>query len=187
MNYERRLLTQDFNENGETFVYFPSDSFEVKDTLKAAGFLFNSSLLWHIAEVPEGYEDKCIKINLEDVAVANKDGRGEYLSSARKYVDSAIASLLPADTSEWIFEIGEKFEELLVTVKSIKETESYYGWQQIIKMDDKEGNHLSWRTAVDFPFEVGSKVLLKGTVKDLKEYCGVKYTIVTRCKAKGVD
>lgn len=187
MNYEKKLLTRDFNKNGETFVYFPSDSFEVKDTLKAVGFTFNSSLLWHIAEVPDGYEDKCIKINLKDVAIIGKNGRGEYLSSARKYVDSIIASLLPADTSEWMLEIGEKFEELFVTVKSIKETDSFYGWQQIIKMDDADGNHLLWRTTVDFPFEIGSKVLLKGTVKDLKEYNGVKYTIVTRCKARGVD
>ena len=47
-----------FNENLTTFVYFPADSFEVKDSLKDAGFRFSKILLWHIANIPEGYEDK---------------------------------------------------------------------------------------------------------------------------------
>ena len=177
-----------FNENLTTFVYFPADSFEVKDSLKDAGFKFNRSLLWHIANIPEGYEDKVVEINLDQIAEIGAWGEGYYKPDARTLVDDVLKNCRPIEesTSEWLFEEKERFYDYAVVLKSVRGMETRFGWTQLVKFEDANGNILQWWTAVEIKAEVGDHVLLTGTVKAHDEYKGVKSTTVTRCKIKAV-
>ena len=177
-----------FNENLTTFVYFPADSFEVKDSLKDAGFKFNRSLLWHIANIPEGYEDKVVEITLDKVAEIGAWGEGCYRPNARAFVDDILKNCRPIEdsTSEWLFEEKERFYDYAVVLKSVRGMETRFGWTQLVKFEDANGNILQWWTAVEIKAEVGDQVLLTGTVKAHDEYKGVKSTTVTRCKIKAV-
>ena len=177
-----------FNENLTTFVYFPANSFEVKDNLKDAGFKFNRSLLWHIANIPEGYEDKVVEITLDKVAEIGAWGEGCYRPNARTLVDDVLKNCRPIEesTSEWLFEEKERFYDYAVVLKSVRGMETRFGWTQLVKFEDANGNILQWWTAVEIKAEVGDQVLLTGTVKAHDEYKGVKSTTVTRCKIKAV-
>ena len=177
-----------FNENLTTFVYFPADSFEVKDSLKDAGFKFNRSLLWHIANIPEGYKDKVVEITLDQVAEIGAWGEGFYKPDARTFVDDILKNCRPIEesTSEWLFEEKERFYDYAVVLKSVRGMETKYGYTQLVKFEDDHGNILQWWTAVEIKAEVGDQVLLTGTVKAHDEYKGVKSTTVTRCKIKAV-
>ena len=177
-----------FNENLTTFVYFPVDSFEVKDSLKDAGFKFNRSLLWHIANIPEGYEDKVVEITLDQVAEIGAWGEGCYRPNARIFVDDMLKNCRPIEesTSEWLFEEKERFYDYAVVLKFVRGMETRFGWTQLVKFEDANGNILQWWTAVEIKAEVGDQVLLTGTVKAHDEYKGVKSTTVTRCKIKAV-
>lgn len=177
-----------FNENLTTFVYFPADSFEVKDSLKDAGFRFSKILLWHIANIPEGYKDKVVEITLDKVAEIGAWGEGFYRPDARTFVDDILKNCRPVEesTSEWLFEEKERFYDYAVVLKSIRGMETRFGWTTLIKFEDDHGNILDWWTSTDVKAEVGDRVLLTGTVKSHNEYKGIKSTIVTRCKIKAV-
>lgn len=177
-----------FNENLTTFVYFPADSFEVKDSLKDAGFRFSKMLLWHIANIPEGYEDKVVEITLDQVAEIGAWGEGFYRPDARTFIDDILKNCRPVEesTSEWLFEEKERFYDYAVVLKSVRGMETRFGWTQLVKFEDANGNILQWWTAVEIKAEVGDQVLLTGTVKAHDEYKGVKSTTVTRCKIKAV-
>ena len=177
-----------FNKNLTTFVYFPADSFEVKDSLKDAGFHFSKNLLWHIANIPEGYEDKVVEIALNQVAEIGAWGEGFYRPGARTFVDDILKNCRPIEesTSEWLFEEKERFYDYAVVLKSVRGMETRFGWTQLVKFEDANGNILQWWTAVEIKAEVGDQVLLTGTVKAHDEYKGVKSTTVTRCKIKTV-
>ena len=185
---EKWLEENCFNENLTTFVYFPADSFEVKDSLKDAGFKFNRSLLWHIANIPEGYEDKVVEITLDQVAEIGAWGEGCYKPNARTFVDDMLKNCRPIEesTSEWIFEEKERFYDYAVVLKSVRGMETRFGYSQLVKFEDANRNILQWWTAVEIKAEVGDQVLLTGTVKAHDEYKGVKSTTVTRCKIKAV-
>ena len=177
-----------FNENLTTFVYFPADSFEVKDSLKEAGFRFSKILLWHIANIPEGYEDKVVEINLDQIAEIGAWGEGYYKPDARTLVDDVLKNCRPIEesTSEWIFEEKERFYDYAVVLKSVRGMETKFGYTQLVKFEDANGNILQWWTAVEIKAEIDDQVLLTGTVKAHDEYKGVKSTTVTRCKIKAV-
>ena len=177
-----------FNENLTTFVYFPANSFEVKDNLKDAGFHFSKNLLWHIANIPEGYEDKVVEIALDQVAEIGAWGEGFYRPGARTFVDDILKNCRPIEesTSEWLFEEKERFYDYAVVLKSVRGMETRFGWTQLVKFEDANGNILQWWTAVEIKAEAGDHVLLTGTVKAHNEYNGVKSTTVTRCKIKAV-
>ena len=185
---EKWLEENCFNENLTTFVYFPADSFEIKDSLKDAGFKFNRSLLWHIANIPEGYEDKVVEITLDQVAEIGAWGEGCYKPNARTFVDDMLKNCRPIEesTSEWIFEEKERFYDYAVVLKSVRGMETRFGYSQLVKFEDANRNILQWWTAVEIKAEVGDQVLLTGTVKAHDEYKGVKSTTVTRCKIKAV-
>ena len=178
-----------FNENLTTFVYFPADSFEVKDNLKDAGFRFSKILLWHIASIPEGYEDKVVEITLDKVAEINAWGEGFYRPDAKTFVDDILKNCRPVEesTSEWLFEEKERFYDYAVVLKSARGMETRFGWTTLIKFEDDHGNILDWWTSTDVKAEVGNRVLLTGTVKSHNEYKGNKTTAVTRCKIKVIE
>ena len=178
-----------FNEKMTTFLYFPEDSYEVKEELKKAGFRFSSNLLWHCATVPAGYEDKVAEISFCDVAELAAWGEGYYKDDCRNFVEAILNEYRPKvkSNSKWVFEEKDRFRDYEVTLKSIRQMETKYGWTQLFTFEDKNNDILQWWTSVAVNAEVGDLVLLSGTVKEHTEYKGEKITTVNRCKVKKIE
>ena len=184
------LAKNGFNENKETFVYFPNDSYDVKDTLKKDGFHFNQFLLWHIAEVPEQYADKVVSIKLDEVVEMGAWGAGNYLKDARNKVESIIKQARPHKliTSAWQGEIGERLKNISASIVTLRGFQGKYGYSQVVKLESEEGNYFIWYTSTDLStYEVGDKIILSGTVKghnNDKYNEDAEITLLTRCRLK---
>jgi hypothetical protein len=76
--------------------------------------------------------------------------------------------------------VGERSVYAL-TVTKILTTESQWGTTFICKFVDENGNFATWFASKRVDFAVGEKVTVKGTVKEHKEYQGIKETVLTRC------
>lgn len=184
---EEKWLTENgFNTNHTTYVYFPADSYDVKEELKAAGFKFSPNLFWHIAEAPEKYTNECVQIMLDDVAEISAWGTGSFKLTAKTFVNEKIKAARPTElsTSKWVGEEGERLFEVPVVLKSIREMETRFGYTQLVEFLDKFGNKFNWWTTVTIYAEPGDKILLTGTVKKHDEYQNNKITVLTRCKIK---
>ena len=175
-----------FNENLTTFVYFPADSFEVKDSLKDAGFKFNSSLLWHAATIPAGYEESCIEVSFNEIGEFSAWGEGHFNPDVKRIIEDKIKKARPASKSQWIGEEKDRIVDLPVVLVSIHGFETRYGYSQVVKFLNGD-NIITWFTAVDIKFEPGDNILLSGTIKKLDEYKGEAQTIMTRCRLKNLE
>lgn len=177
-----------FNENLTTFVYFPADSFEVKDSLKDAGFRFSKILLWHCANIPEGFEEKVVEIPLQEVGEISAWGEGFYKPEVKAIVKEIVASARTVEisNSEWVGEVGERLRDIPVTLVSIREIETKYGLTQLVRFIGENDEEFNWWTTAMIHAEVGSKIILAGTVKKHDEYNGTKITVLNRCKIKEI-
>ena len=179
------LKQQGFNENRMTYIYFPADSYDVKDELKEAGFRFNKPLLWHAPEIPEGYEDKVVELWFDAVGVMSAWHEGFYGEFADKIVKERLAAARPVveNHSEWVGKIGDKIngEFKIIFLKGVQ---TKYGLSTLVKFEDKAGNNYTWWSSAKWvdEIDVGDLVSMMGTIKDHSEYEGVKTTVVTRCK-----
>lgn len=189
-NHTKWLDKNGFNENEETFIYFPDDSYNVKNELKEAGFRFSSFLLWHAPQIPEGYEDKVIKMRLEECAETCAWGTANYFPGVKNKVEDALKKARPRIdiNSEWVGEIGERLKEIPVTLSFVRGFEGHYGFSQVVKFQSEKGNYFTWFTAVDLSsYEMGDKLLLSGTVKDHiedKYMNNAHVTLLSRCRLK---
>ena len=83
--------------------------------------------------------------------------------------------------SDYVGNIKDKLE-LDVTVTNCAGFESQFGYMFINTFRDNNSNNVFiWVTGTK-SYEVGSKLKILGTVKDHKEYNGVKQTVLTRVK-----
>ena len=96
-------------------------------------------------------------------------------------------------TSDYYGEVGDKVKIELIYIVSFS-FEGQYGTQYIHKFADATGNVFVWKTTNDLGYwdesndgkwketEQNDKVVLKGTIKEQKEYNGERQTVLTRCK-----
>ena len=123
---------------------------------------------------------------------------GEYVS--KKYV-GILVSLIPTyhrylksleeaerykieeeyQNSEYSGEIGDKLEIEVFLCYEVCSWENQYGYTYLYKILGEDGNVYVWYSSKFFGENPEWKVI-KGTVKDHKEYKGIKQTILTRCK-----
>jgi len=96
-----------------------------------------------------------------------------------EYENQRRKEALAGKASEYVGEIGERVELKVDSVKLITSWETMYGTTFVWKITDKDGNIYTWKTGNGIPDDV---VSIKGTVKEHKEYRGVKQTELTRCK-----
>lgn len=168
-----------FDAEGATYI-ITGDSYSIKEELKAAGWKFDSVLLWHKAD-PAGYEDKVIKVYDNEVIEYSAWGEGHFKTGAKEYI---MQKMLPVEVQDltYVGEIGEKLKKVPVTYTRHNSFCGRYGLTNIYEFKDGDMNHLVWFTAKDIDFEVGDILYLDGTVKEHKDYNGIPQTIVTRCK-----
>jgi len=172
------LEDNNFSEDGFTYV-ITGDSYSIKDELKDAGFKFDYVLLWHKAD-PAGYEDRTLKISLDEVVEINAFGVGHYKEGAKDYVESLLRSTSPESASEWIGEVGSVITREVKLILR-KNFETRFGLSTVYRFEDAEGNILVWFSSVEIHKEAGDQFKIKGRVKSHDEYKGIKQTILTRC------
>jgi hypothetical protein len=167
-----------FDENGTTYIIF-GDSYSIKDELKEAGWIFSYNFLWHKAD-PAGYEDRVVKLNLNEIGTWTTYGQIVFNENAADYIKGKLDAALPPSKSEWIE--GERLTKEKVTFVSKSGFDGYYGYTNIYNFETKDGNKITWFSSTNQKVEVGGEYLLSGRIKDRKEYRGEKVTVVTRCK-----
>lgn len=184
---EKEALEKFGYDSSEPFVYIVvgENTYAIKDQLKDAGARFKPELGWYFSakiEIPEGYN--LVPIPFHDVfywnAIAKKFSLKEQ---ARDVADAAAKPFLPESPSEYIGEIKQRLRDLAVIVISAREIEGYYGTSTIYTFK-KDENVLVWITGTSQDIKIGDHILLTGTVKDHKEYKGIKQTSLTRCIIK---
>ncbi len=86
--------------------------------------------------------------------------------------------------NEWIGVVGEKIK-VNATVERVIDREGDYGMTYITTLVTDAGETLTW-FATSVKLDVGQKYSVKGTIKALGEYKGVKQTTLTRCKCEAI-
>lgn len=82
--------------------------------------------------------------------------------------------------SDYIGKVGDKVELRIESGKCVTGWETEYGYTYIYKFVDNNGNVLVWKTAKSI--DADRITVLKGAVKEHKEYKGIRQTVLTRCK-----
>ena len=91
--------------------------------------------------------------------------------------------------SQYVGQIGDKFEGIICYERCGSwEQPSYAGWGTVTMychtFKDVDGNKFVWKTERGLGLAYGQPVMVKGTIKDHKEYDGEKQTVLTRCRIK---
>ncbi len=91
-------------------------------------------------------------------------------------------------TKKWIAEIGDKVE-VEVTVALTRTIDTQFGVAVLVLFETADGDVLKTFGTAAWLWDVekGDKVLVKGTVKDLETYEGLKQTVLTRTKGEAMD
>ena len=92
-----------------------------------------------------------------------------------------IERKLAAATSNFLGEVKGKVKAT-ATLTAKKYIDSYYGTSVLHNFVDTQGNQLVWFSSNDTSIEIGETTNVTGTVKEHKEWLGVKQTVLTRCK-----
>ena len=93
-----------------------------------------------------------------------------------------------AEQSQYLGQVGDKITVQISKAEVVYSFDyqiSYYKSviNYIYKFTDINGNILTWTTSTDFDDDELNKInSLTGTIKELKDYKGIKQTVLTRCK-----
>ena len=172
-----------YGEQRYSYVYIADDSYNRKDELKAAGWRYHALIGWHNGEinVPHNEEDIYI-LDADTAAEFGMYGDGTWRYSVKEVIAKAKASLKAESRSEWIGKIGERLQDISVTLTSIYGYNNEFGYSQVVKFETENKDELIWFTSSAILAKIGEKRILKGTVKKHDLYKGNKVTILTRCK-----
>lgn len=171
-----------FGPETEGFItIFKGDTYEEKDFLKELGCTYTKHWGWGLAydkplnadDLPEGITP----VRLNWTSVGNEDGTLKSDSEVTKAVEELIYD---PSSSEFQGNVGDKVD-IYVTVKRKADIESYYGVSHMHEFEDDNGNIYVWFTQSQ-NWEEGTKVHIKGTIKELKVFRNTKQTILTRCR-----
>ena len=184
-----------FNEKGETFIIVGTDTYSIKDMLKAEGWTYNPLLGWHTAtpscSIVSSYQ--MYTIHFDDVYNFIFDrftGKAytEIKSTAKDHMTRILRTYRPQDMieSQYVGELGDKLVNIPVVLESKRKFDSAYGESNIF-LFNMNGNILVWITKLNVAAEIGSHMRLSGTIKEFKEFRGCKQTRVTRCKITDIS
>lgn len=104
----------------------------------------------------------------------NKEREQEFALRKEKHMKEVEAS-------KHLYQKGDKIQ-IHVTVTKVVGFETKYGYSTVFKMVDDEGNVYSWITSSCVEFSVGDEMIIQASVKENKEYDGVKETAIVRVK-----
>ena len=180
------LAKNNFSEDGYTYI-ITGDSYSIKDELKANGWRYDSVTKWHKAD-PAGYEDRVIKIHVDDCYECSAWGEYHYITGAKDKIDNLLAGTQPQETSEWIGEAGDKLTDLKVQLVRKYSFDGKFGTTTVYTFRTEDGDLLTWFSSTFQPYDVNDWMKIKTTtIKDHNEYKGVKSTVITRAKLVDID
>lgn len=105
---------------------------------------------------------------------------------AKKYYDyiHRPRTVRKGANNKWVGEVGEMLEVRVTFEKRIFLFSNEYGDSYLFTFKTAEGNTITWKTSyMDTEFLEGD-MIIRGRVKELTEYNGVKQTQVTRAKLR---
>ena len=161
---------------------FKGNTFEDKEYFKLSSARYTRLWGWYFVsteDLPDDIPDDVEAVRLPWELVGNEDGT---LKSEKAVMDAVEQLIYEPDESEFQGNIGDKIETVVTVEKAIM-LNGYYGPSTMHIMRDYDGNCFVWTTAAK-SWEVGTEHYIAGTIKDLKQYKGVKQTILTRCREK---
>ena len=189
-NLSEHIQKKGFNKSGKIYVS-TGNTYEIKDQLREAGAKWNSYPLgsWVFTEKPEEFNtveltaDECLAFHYEE---------GWLDWSTEVNFRELINSKMPTEenTSQYVGNVGDRLDLEVTFIKRFTyEIPSFRGWgtdyMAINTFKDDEGNCFIWKsTRAYFNVAEGSKVRLRGTVKEHSEYKGTKQTMLQRCKVE---
>ena len=176
-----------FDENGNTWVVL-GNTYAIKEEIKKLGGRFNYELGWHFNYDCKDFE--CANFSFDDLLEINDYGLICYKSNVKEIVDNvkneySVQKNRESSTSEYVGNVGDKInvELTLTNYYTMDNPYSYYGTISIYTFKDNEGNVYVWKTNNGlYDYDIGDTLNIRGSIKDHKEYKGIKQTILTRCK-----
>jgi len=105
------------------------------------------------------------------------DYQAEKIARERKAAAEGAAS-------DYVGKIGERISFETDNSRCLTSWETMYGFTFVYKFVDGEGNIYTWKTGKNLDCDCRYKVV--GTVKEHKDYRGVKQTELTRCKVERI-
>ena len=177
------LKANGFSEHGVTYVVM-GNSYKIKDELKDMGFKFSPLLKWHCEDNNYQLPPECsyYALRYEDVFVWNEENGVTYMQEGARLLLENLFNPPRDSKSEYQGAIGEKIALPSVKVVNVGGYAGAYGYTWVYTFKDGNDNEYSWFTTVNKALAVGMECMLSGTVKEYKEYKGVKTTVLTRCK-----
>ena len=103
----------------------------------------------------------------------------EYEAERREREEKAAAEKA---SSSWLGNVGERISFKIADFRSITSWETQWGTVSVFKLIDEDGHVCTWKTGNWFSAEECIGKTVKATIKELKEYCGVKQTEITRAR-----
>lgn len=86
-----------------------------------------------------------------------------------------------AAASMWMGNVGDRVSFKIADCRTITSWESQFGTTYVYKFVDEDGHEFTWKTS-NWVDEEDIGKTIKGTVKELKEFRGIKQTELTRCR-----
>ena len=179
-----------FNPEGKIYVVL-GNTYEIREELKEAGAKYRGGINWYFLEKQDKYStielsyEECLNIYPEYGTMSWKD-----LTEVQAVLNSKIPT--EEDPSQYVGQVGDRLDLVVIFKKrSTYDIPSYAGWGTdtvgINVFRDDAGNCFIWKsTSAFFNIAEGSKVRLRGTVKEHSDYKGTKQTILQRCKVDAV-
>ena len=158
---------------------FTGNTYEHKDWFKEIGCTYHKFWGWALPgdmELPADLPEDVKAIRLDWDMVGKEDETLKTDSEVTKAVDAL--SYEPS-VSEYQGNIGDRLT-IEITVKRAVQLNGFYGPSTMHIMEDAAGNIFVWTTG-SRTWEEGSTKVIKGTVKDHREYKNAKQTVLTRC------
>ena len=181
------LKKHNFDQNGFTYI-LTGETYPIKDKLAAEGWQYDAIFKWHKAD-PTGYEDRVVKIDVNEVVDFSlwfdKFGEVMYFSEGIDKIDRLIDKKKAPVNTEWLD--GDSIKRVPAILTNKNSYFGKFGLSNIYTFQTETNNVLVWFTTKTLKIELYKKCLVTGTIKDRKEFKGVKQTIITRCVVKEVE
>lgn len=175
-------------ENPQVWLVTGENTYAIKDELKELGCKYKPEFGWyctHPVDVPVNYG--MTAVSFDEVCDWNPITRKiSVKENAKEVADAAKKAVMPKSNSEYIGEIKQRLRDIEAVYTNCRTVEGFYGASLCYTFKAGE-NVLTWFCSgkgIDPEIEIGETVLLTGTVKDHKEYNGIKQTLINRCIVK---
>lgn len=175
-------------EHPQIWLVIGENTYAIKDTLKGLGCKYKPEFGWyctHAVDVPADYN--IVPVSFDEVCEWNPITRKiSVKENAKEVADAAKKAVMPKSNSEYIGEVKQRLRDIEAVYTNCRTVEGFYGacLCYTFKVGD---NVLTWFCSgkgIDPDIEIGETILLTGTVKDHKEYNGIKQTYLNRCIVK---